>query len=109
MTEMFHLYYREVNMAKLKLASRRELNKDMMLMQTLCESDSQRAMSILMDHHISCTQDTVHIPFFLRKRFHNAKRVYVLRTNRNTFYDARRILDSFTGVKGGRLVLASYS
>ena len=95
-------------MNRYKKGDRRELDRDKMLLQTICESDSRRAMYLLIDHHISCTQDVIQIPFFMRRKFNNARRVYVLRTNRNTFYEARRLLDSFQGVKGGRLVLANY-
>lgn len=78
---------------KVLLGNGKEIDKDIELCWTTSERISDAAMKLLIHAQIPFTKKWLHIPFFLREKFHGAKQVYVISINRNRYSQARRVID----------------
>lgn len=96
-------------MAKAKiLGDARSIDKDVELCRTTNERISNQAARLLMEHQIPFTRSWTRIPFFLRERYRGASQFYIIRTNRNRYGQARRVIDELEMPFKQRLVLSNY-
>ena len=75
----------------------REIDKDVELCRTTNERISNQAAQLLIENQIPFTRNWVKIPFFLREKYRGAKQIYIIRTNRNRYGQARRTIDRRRG------------
>lgn len=84
------------------------IDKDVELCRTTNERISNQAARLLIENQIPFTRNFISIPFFLRERFHGARQICVISTNRNRYGQARRTIDQLDPVFKRRLVLSNY-
>ena len=90
------------------LGKAQDINKDVELCYTVNETISNYAVRALIENSIPFTKNLIPIPFFLRKKFHGAKQVYVITTNPNIYCEARRTIDQLAPAYKRRLRLSNY-
>lgn len=86
----------------------REIDKDVELCRTTNERISNQAAQLLIENQIPFTRNWVKIPFFLREKYRGAKQIYIIRTNRNRYGQARRTIDQMETPFRRRLVMSNY-
>lgn len=90
------------------LGKMKALDKDVELCRTTNERISNQAAQLLIENQIPFTRDWIRIPFFLREKYRGARQIYVIRTNRNRYCQARRTIDQMDAPFKQRLVLSNY-
>lgn len=89
---------------KVKILGRID-DKDVELCRTTNPRVGNHAMQTLVDARIPFTQHWVRIPFYKREQYHGAREICVIRTHRNQYSRARRILDTMEVFDRERLLL----
>lgn len=95
-------------MAVLTLGNAKMIDKDIELCRTTNERSSHHAAQILIQNQIPFTRNWVKIPFFLRIKYSGAKQIYVISTNRNRYYQARRAINQLDAPFKRRLIVTDY-
>lgn len=90
------------------LGDARAIDKDVELCRTTNERISNQAAQLLMENRIPFTRNWIKIPFFLRERYRGASQIYIIRTNRNRYGQARRTIDQMDELLKRRLVMSNY-
>ena len=60
------------------------------------------------ENQIPFTRGWIKVPFFLREKYRGAHQIYVIRTNRNRYGQARRTIDQLDTSFRRRLILSNY-
>lgn len=93
-------------MAKRKVTTLgKNIDQDVELCRATNERVVSHTMQTLVDARIPFTQNWVRIPFYKRERYHGAKEICVIRTHRNQYSKARRMLDTMEIFDRERLML----
>lgn len=95
-------------MAAKILGNTKEIDKDVELCRTTNERISNHAAQLLIENRIPFTRNWITIPFFLREKYRGASQIYIIRTNRNRYGQARRIIDQLEAPFKSRLILSNY-
>ena len=95
-------------MAPKILGNMKKLDKDVELCRTTNERISNHAARLLIENQIPFTRDWVRIPFFLREKYRGASQMFIIRTNRNRYGQARRTIDQLEAPFKRRLILSNY-
>lgn len=90
------------------LGDARAIDKDVELCRTTNERISNQAAQLLMENRIPFTRNWIKIPFFLREKYRGASQIYIIRTNRNRYGQARRTIDQMDELFKRRLVMSNY-
>ena len=80
-------------MAPKILGNMKKLDKDIELCRTTNERISNHAAQLLIENQIPFTRNWIKIPFFLREKYRGAEQMFIIRTNRNRYGQARRTID----------------
>ena len=94
-------------MGKVKTLDK-NINKDIELCRTTNERVSEQTAQILMNHQIPFTKNWKKIPFFLREKYRGAEQIFIIKTNRNRYGQARRAIDQMDSAFRKRLKLSNY-
>lgn len=86
----------------------RKIDKDVELCRTTNERISNQAARLLIENQIPFTRDWIKVPFYLREKYRGAKQIYVIKTNRNRYGQARRAIDQLEEPFRQRLVFSNY-
>ena len=86
----------------------KKLDKDVELCRTTNERISNHAARLLIENQIPFTRDWIRIPFFLREKYRGANQMFIIRTNRNRYGQARRTIDQLEAPFKRRLILSNY-
>ncbi len=93
-------------MAKRKITTiGKNIDKDVELCRSTNRTVVSHTIQSLIDARIPITQNWIRIPFYKRERYSGAKEICVIRTHRNQYSRARKILDTLEIVDRERLVL----
>lgn len=95
-------------MAPKILGNMKKLDKDVELCRTTNERISNHAARLLIENQIPFTRDWIRIPFFLREKYRGASQMFIIRTNRNRYGQARRTIDQLEAPFKRRLILSNY-
>lgn len=95
-------------MAAKILGNTKKIDKDVELCRTTNERISNHAAQLLIENQIPFTRNWIKIPFFLREKYRGASQIYVIRTNRNRYCQARRTIDQLEAPFKRRLILSNY-
>ncbi len=95
-------------MAPKILGNMKKLDKDVELCRTTNERISNHAARLLIENQIPFTRDWIRIPFFLREKYRGANQMFIIRTNRNRYGQARRTIDQLEAPFKRRLILSNY-
>lgn len=95
-------------MAAKILGNIKKIDKDIELCRTTNERISNHAARLLIENQIPFTKNGVKIPFFLREKYRGAHQIYIIRTNRNRYGQARRTIDQLETCFKNCLVLSNY-
>ena len=95
-------------MAPKILGNMKKLDKDMELCRTTNERISNHAAQLLIENQIPFTRNWIKIPFFLREKYRGAEQMFIIRTNRNRYGQARRTIDQLEAPFKRRLILSNY-
>lgn len=91
------------------LGDTRDIDKDVELCRTTNERISDHTARLLIENQIPFTRNWVKIPFFLREKYRGASQIYIIRTNRNRYGQARRTIDQQLAAPfRQRLVFSNY-
>lgn len=90
------------------LGNTKKLDRDVELCRTTNERIIDQAIRLLTENQIPFTRDWIRIPFFLREKYRGASQIYVIRTNRNRYGQARRTIDQLEAPFKRMLVLSNY-
>ena len=90
------------------LGKSKSIDQDVELCRTTNERISNQAAQLLIENQIPFTRNWIKIPFFLRERYRGARQIYVIRTNRSRYGQARRTIDQMEAPFKQRLVLSNY-
>lgn len=85
-----------------------QIDKDVELCRTTNERISNQAAQLLIENQIPFTRGWIKVPFFLREKYRAAHQIYVIRTNRNRYGQARRTIDQLDTSFRRRLILSNY-
>ena len=85
-----------------------QIDKDVELCRTTNERISKQAAQLLIENQIPFTRGWIKVPFFLREKYRGAHQIYVIRTNRNRYGQARRTIDQLDTSFRRRLILSNY-
>ncbi|MFR4351600.1 MAG: hypothetical protein ACLT3H_08020 [Roseburia sp.] len=96
-----------MNRAKI-LGDTRALDKDVELCRTTNARISNHAAQLLIENRIPFTRNWIKIPFFLREKYRGASQIYVIRTHRNCYVQARHTIDQLAAPFKRHLVLSNY-
>ena len=69
---------------------------------------SNHAAQLLIENQIPFTRNWIKIPFFLREKYRGAEQMFIIRTNRNRYGQARRTIDQLEAPFKRRLILSNY-
>lgn len=94
-------------MGKVKTMGK-HIDKDIELCRTTNERVSEYAVSLLVENHIPFTKNGKKVPFFLREKYRGAKQIFIIRTNKNRYGQARRTIDQLDSAYRRRLVVSNY-
>lgn len=94
-------------MGKVKTLDK-NIDKDIELCRTTNERVSEHTVSLLMENHIPFTKNWKKVPFFLRERYRGAEQIFIIRTNKNRYGQARRTIDQLDSMYKRRLVVSNY-
>ena len=86
----------------------KKLDKDIELCRTTNERISNHAAQLLIENQIPFTRNWIKIPFFLREKYRGAEQMFIIRTNRNRYGQARRTIDQLEAPFKRRLILSNY-
>ena len=96
-------------MATAKLLGKsKSIDQDVELYRTTNERISNQAAQLLIENQIPFTKNWIRIPFFLREKYRGASQIYIIRTHRNRYGQARRTIDQMEAPFKQRLVLSNY-
>ncbi len=95
-------------MAPKILGNMKKLDKDVELCRTTNERISNHAARLLIENQIPFTRDWIRIPFFMREKYRGANQMFIIRTNRNRYGQARRTIDQLEAPFKRRLILSNY-
>lgn len=95
-------------MAPKILGNMKKLDKDIELCRTTNERISNHAARLLIENQIPFTRNWIKIPFFLREKYRGAEQMFIIRTNRNRYGQARRTIDQLEAPFKRRLILSNY-
>ncbi len=95
-------------MAPKILGNMKKLDKDVELCRTTNERISNHAARLLIENQIPFTRDWIRIPFFLREKYRGANQMFIIRTNRYRYGQARRTIDQLEAPFKRRLILSNY-
>ncbi len=95
-------------MAPKILGNMKKLDKDIELCRTTNERISNHAAQLLIENQIPFTRNWIKIPFFLREKYRGAEQMFIIRTNRNRYGQARRTIDQLEAPFKRRLILSNY-
>lgn len=90
------------------LGDARKIDNDVEVCRTTNERISNQAAQLLIENQIPFTRNWIKIPFFLREKYRGASQIYVIRTNRNRYVQARRTIDQLEAPFKQRLVFSNY-
>lgn len=90
------------------LGNAKDIDKDVELCRTTNERISNQAAQLLIENQIPFTRNWIRIPFFLREKYRGASQIYIIRTNRNRYCQARRTIDQMEAPFRQRLVLSNF-
>ena len=90
------------------LGNVKKIDKDVELCRTTSERISNQAAQLLVENHIPFTRNWIRIPFFLREKYRGASQIYIIRTNRNRYGQARRTIDQMDTLLKRMLVVSNY-
>ena len=90
------------------LGNGKDIDKDVELCRTTNERISNQAAQLLIENQIPFTKNFIHIPFFLRERFHGAHQICIISTTRTRYGQARRTIDQMDPAFRRRLVVSNY-
>jgi hypothetical protein len=90
------------------LGNTKKLDHDVELCRTTSERIIDQATRLLMENQIPFSRDWIRIPFFQREKYRGASQIYVIRTNRNRYGQARRTIDRLQAPFKQRLMLTNY-
>lgn len=85
-----------------------EIDKDVELCRTTNERISNQAAQLLIENQIPFTKNWKKIPFFLREKYRGAEQIFIIKTNRNRYSQARRAIDQMDYAFRRRLKLSNY-
>ena len=85
-----------------------QIDKDVELCRTTNERISNQAAQLLIENQIPFTRGWIKVPFFLREKYRGAHQIYVIRTTRNRYGQARRTIDQLDTSFRRRLILSNY-
>ncbi|MGN0141022.1 MAG: hypothetical protein ACI4AD_02265 [Roseburia sp.] len=85
-----------------------EIDKDVELCRTTNERISNQAAQLLIENQIPFTKNWKKIPFFLREKYRGAEQIFIIKTNRNRYSQARRAIDQMDYSFRRRLKLSNY-
>ena len=80
-----------------------QIDKDVDLIRTTNERISNQSAQLLKQN-----RGWIKVPFFLREKYRGAHQIYVIRTNRNRYGQARRTIDQLDTSFRRRLILSNY-
>ena len=95
-------------MAPKILGNMKKLDKDIELCRTTNERISNHAAQLLIENQIPFTRNWIKIPFFLREKYRGAEQMFIIRTNRNRYGQARRTIDQLEAPFKRCLILSNY-
>ncbi len=95
-------------MAAKILGNTRNIDKDVEVCRTTNERISNHAARLLIENQIPFTRNWIKIPFFLREKYRGASQIYIIRTNRNCYGQARRTIDQLEAPFKSRLIFSNY-
>lgn len=95
-------------MAAKILGDAKAIDQDVELCRTTNERISDQAARLLIENQIPFTRSWIKIPFFLREKYHGASQIYVIRTNRNRYCQARHTIDQLDTPFRRKLMLSNY-
>lgn len=95
-------------MAAKILGDTRAIDRDVELCRTTNERISDQAARLLIENQIPFTRNWIKVPFFLREKYRGASQIYIIRTNRNRYCQARRTIDQLEAPFRRKLVLSNY-
>lgn len=95
-------------MAAKVLGDIKKIDKDVELCRTTNERISNHAAQLLIENRIPFTRNWIKIPFFLREKYRGASQIYIIRTNRNRYVQARQTIDQLEAPFKSRLILSNY-
>lgn len=84
------------------------IDKDIELCRTTNERISNQAAQLLMENQIPFTKNWKKIPFFLREKYRGAEQIFIIKTNRNRYSQARRAIDQMDYALRRRLKFSNY-
>lgn len=90
------------------LGDARKIDNDVEVCRTTNERISNQAARLLIENQIPFTRSWIKIPFFLREKYRGASQIYVIRTNRNRYVQARHTIDQLEAPFKQRLVFSNY-
>ena len=85
-----------------------QIDKDVELCRTTNERISEQAAQLLIANQIPFTKNWKKIPFFLREKYRGAEQIFIIKTNRNRYGQARRAIDQMDSAFRKRLKLSNY-
>lgn len=85
-----------------------EIDRDVELCRTTNERISEQAAQLLIANQIPFTRNWKKIPFFLREKYRGAEQIFIIKTNRNRYGQARRAIDQMDYAFRKRLKLSNY-
>ena len=83
-------------------------DNDVELCRTTNTRVSDKTAMILMEERIPFSKNLKTVPFFKRKTYKGADKVWVISINPRRYGQARRIIDTLDSVYKERLVLSNY-
>lgn len=93
-------------MAKQKVKTLgRNIDQDVELCRTTNARVGGHTMQTLIEAQIPFTQNWIRIPFYKREKYRGAKEMCIIKTHRNQYYKARRIIDKMESYDRERLML----
>jgi hypothetical protein len=92
----------------LTLGEPADIDQDIELCRTTNERICNQAAQLLMEQDIPFTRLWKKIPFFLRERYCGAAQIFIIKTNRNRYGQARRAIDQMDLAFRKRLKLSNY-
>lgn len=86
----------------------KKIDNDVELCRTTNERISNQAAKLLIENQIPFTRNWIRIPFFMREKYRGASQIYIIRTNRNRYVQARRTIDQLEAPFKQRIVFSNY-
>ncbi len=104
--EIQYMQERSEKMANQRIKTiEKNIDKDVELCRTTNVRVCEHTMKVLVNAQIPFTQKWIKVPFFKRECYNGAKEVCVIKTNRNQYVKARRMIDGMEVFDRERLML----